>query len=58
MGNYVLGFCFWDIIALIVLLAVIIGFSIRTRSLKKEEKELEGDLSDNMAGSASGKSNL
>ena len=57
MGNYVLGFCFWDIIALIVLLAVIIGFSIRTRSLKKEEEELEGGLSDHMAGSASG-SNL
>ena len=55
MGNYVLGFCFWDIIALIVLLAVIIGFSIRTRSLKKEEEGWKGGLSDHMAGSAPGK---
>ena len=40
--NIALGFCFWDILALIVLLAVVIGFVIRTVNLNKQEKELEG----------------
>lgn len=55
MGNLVLGFCLWDVLALIVLLAVVIGFSARTVLLKKEQKELESNLADSMAGSASGR---
>ena len=52
--NVSLGFCFWDIIALIILLAVVIGFGIRTRKLSKTQKELEDQLSDRTAQEVSG----
>ena len=44
MGNNMAAFCFWDIISLFVLLAVVIGFVVRTWILRKEEKELERAL--------------
>ena len=41
-----LAFCWWDLPALLVLLAVIVVFIIRHRDMKKEEKDLEEQLSD------------
>lgn len=52
--NVSLGFCFWDIIALIILLAVVIGFTIRTVKLNKRVKELEDEVSDVSAQETSG----
>ena len=49
MGNNMAAFCFWDIISLFVLLAVVIGFVVRTWILRKEEKELERALATHMA---------
>lgn len=43
--NTVIGFCWWDIPALIILIAVIAVFAVKHRNLKKEEKELEDQLS-------------
>ena len=52
MGNNMAAFCFWDIISLFVLLAVVIGFVVRTWILRKEEKELERALAAHMADNA------
>ncbi|XCP84467.1 hypothetical protein ABXS75_15590 [Roseburia hominis] len=41
-----LGFCVWDIPALLVIIAVIAGFTVRLRKLKKERKELEDRVSE------------
>ena len=41
----VLGFCWWDLPALIVLVVVAAYFIIRHHNLKKEEKDLEDQLS-------------
>lgn len=54
--NIALGFCFWDILALIVLLAVVIGFVIHTVNLNKQEKELEDELSEIYADQTTGRS--
>lgn len=40
-----LGFCWLDLVALIILIAVIAVVFVRRRDLKKEEKELEEQLS-------------
>jgi protein-S-isoprenylcysteine O-methyltransferase Ste14 len=40
-----LGFCWLDLLALIVLLVVIAVFVIKRHNMKKEEKELEEQLS-------------
>lgn len=45
-----LGFCGWDLPALIVLLAVIIVFIVKRHDMKKEEKDLEDRLSELYAG--------
>lgn len=39
------GFCWWDIPALIVLLVVIVVFLVKRHEMKKEEKDLEDQLS-------------
>ena len=54
--NIALGFCFWDILALIVLLAVVIGFVIRTVNLNTPEKVLEDELSEIYADQTTGRS--
>jgi hypothetical protein len=36
-----LGFCGWDIPALLILAAVIVIYGIKIYNMKKEEKELE-----------------
>ena len=38
MGNNMAAFCFWDIISLFVLLAVVIGFVVRTWILRKRRE--------------------
>lgn len=40
------GFCWWDIPALLILIAVIAVFAVKHHSMKKEEKELEDRLSE------------
>ena len=41
-----LGFCWWDLFALLILLAVVIVYLVRRHNLKKEQKDLEDQLSD------------
>lgn len=41
-----LGFCWWDLLALLVLLTVVIVYLVRRHNLKKEQKDLEDQLSD------------
>lgn len=41
-----LGFCWWDLLALIILIAVIVAFAVRRSNLRDEQKELEDQLSD------------
>lgn len=41
-----LGFCWWDLLALLILLAVVIVYLVRRHNLKKEQKELEDQLAD------------
>lgn len=41
-----LGFCWWDLPAVIILIAVIVGFAVKHHNMKKEEKELEDQISD------------
>lgn len=44
-----LGFCFWDIPALIVLIAIIAVFVVHVIRQKRRENEFEDELSDKMA---------
>ena len=41
-----LGFCWWDLLALLILLALVIVYLVRRHNLKKEQKDLEDQLSD------------
>ncbi len=41
-----LGFCWWDVIALIVLIIVIVNFVNKNREMKNEKKELEDKISE------------
>lgn len=41
-----LGFCWWNLLALLILLAVVIVYLVRRHNLKKEQKDLEDQLSD------------
>lgn len=45
-----LGFCWWDLLALIILLAVIIVWIAKHRDLKKQQNDYEDQLSDLYAG--------
>ena len=38
------GFCWLDLLALLILLAVIVVFGVRNRDLKKQQKDLEDQL--------------
>lgn len=46
LEHTVLGFCWWDIPALIVLIVVIIVFAVKHHDMKKEEKDLEDQISE------------
>lgn len=41
-----LGFCIWDLVALILLLAVVAGFIVRTIKLNRLEKDLQEQLTE------------
>jgi archaellum component FlaF (FlaF/FlaG flagellin family) len=41
-----LGFCWWDLPALIVLIAVIVYFAVRYSKMKHTQEELEDRISD------------
>lgn len=40
------GFCWWDILALIILTAVIVVFVWKHHEMKKQEKELEDKIAE------------
>lgn len=42
----VLGFCLWDLPAVIVLIIVIAGFIWKHHDMKKQEKDLEDQISE------------
>lgn len=46
LQHTVLWFCWWDLPALIILIAVIVGFAVKRHNMKKDEKELEDLLSE------------
>lgn len=46
LQHTMMGFCWWDIPALIILIAVIVVFIIRHRKLKRREEELEDAISE------------
>lgn len=46
LEHTVLGFCWWDLIALIVVIAVIVFFVVKHNNMKNEEKDLEDQLAD------------
>lgn len=52
LEHTVLGFCWWDIPGLIVLIGVAVYFFIKNRKSKEEEKDLEDQLSDLYADAA------
>ncbi|MCF0109605.1 MAG: hypothetical protein HUJ57_05975 [Erysipelotrichaceae bacterium] len=40
-GNARLGFCIWDIVALIILIIVIVAYVVEARNHRKKMEELE-----------------
>ena len=46
LEHTVLGFCWWDLPALILLIAVIVVFAWKHHDMKKQEKELEDQISE------------
>ena len=46
------GFCWFDLLALLILLAVIAVFVVRNQNLKKQQKDLEEQLDDLYSGDA------
>ena len=46
LEHTVLGFCWWDLLALIVLIVVIAVFAFKHHDMKKEEKDLEDQISE------------
>ena len=40
-----LGFCWWDLPALIILIVVIVAFAWKHHDMKKQEKDLEDQIS-------------
>ena len=43
------GFCWWDLVALIILIALIVVFIVQMHSLNKKKKELEDQVSEKEA---------
>ena len=41
-----LGFCWWDLLALIILVIVVVAFAVKRSKLKDEQDELEDQLSE------------
>lgn len=45
LSHSVLGFCWWDLLALLALIVVVVYFVVHYRKMKRAEKELEDELS-------------
>ena len=41
-----LGFCWWDLLALVILVIVVVAFAVKRSKLKDEQDELEDHLSE------------
>lgn len=41
-----LGFCWWDLLALVILVIVVVAFVVKRSKLKDEQDELEDQLSE------------
>lgn len=41
-----LGFCWWDLLALVILVIVVVAFAVKRGKLKDEQDELEDQLSE------------
>lgn len=41
-----LGFCWWDLLALVILVIVAVAFAVKRSKLKDEQDELEDQLSE------------
>lgn len=41
-----LGFCWWDLLALVILVIVVVAFAVKRSKLKDEQGELEDQLSE------------
>lgn len=46
MQHTLLGFCWWDLPALIILIGIIVVLIVRHRKLKKREEELEDAIAE------------
>lgn len=46
LEHTVLGFCWWDLPALILLIVVIVVFAWKHHDVKKQEEELEDQISE------------
>ena len=41
-----LGFCWWNLLALVILVIVVVAFAVKRSKLKDEQDELEDQLSE------------
>ena len=41
-----LGFCWWDLLALVILVIVVVAFAVKRSKVKDEQDELEDQLSE------------
>ena len=41
-----LGFCWWDLLALVILVIVVVAFAVKRSKLKDEQDELEDQISE------------
>ena len=41
-----LGFCWWDLLALVILVIVVVAFAVKRSKLKDQQDELEDQLSE------------
>ena len=41
-----LGFCWWDLLALVILVIVVVAFAVKRSKLKDQQDELEDHLSE------------
>lgn len=41
-----LGFCWWDLLALVILVIVVVAFAVKRSKLKDEQDEMEDQLSE------------
>ena len=52
LEHTMLGFCWWDLPAAIVLIVVIAAFVLKSRDMKKQEKDLEDQIAELYANDA------